>query len=137
MTDEQLAAIEQRAEAATSGPWCADEYRVYRSDSVHDAKYGYNDTCLIDTKHQNYYNSRTRAEADQTADMAFIAAARTDVPALLAEVRRLGSLLDTARGALADIGHMTPGEVARGVMQNKARRIYNSTAPHPIPKDQR
>ena len=50
-----------------------------------------------------------------------------DTPALIAEVRRLRDVSDTARGALADIAGMSAREIADGVAQRKAQRIYNET----------
>jgi hypothetical protein len=49
------------------------------------------------------------------------------VRALAKEVRRLRGVLDLTRGALADIALMTPGEIADGVAQRKAKRIYDET----------
>jgi hypothetical protein len=62
-----LDAIEARANAATDGPWrLSEDYNdIHASDGDHLASYWH------------------------TADGAFIAHARTDVPALLAEVRHL------------------------------------------------
>jgi hypothetical protein len=49
-----------------------------------------------------------------------------DVPALVAEVRRLRNTLGVARGALADIAHMSELEL-RDVAARKAERIYDET----------
>lgn len=72
MTDEQLAAIRARCEAATPGPWDAH------------ANIGY---CGIMADGDK--RPLLRADTCTFADGAFIAHAREDVPALLDEVARL------------------------------------------------
>lgn len=82
MTESELQAIEARANAATPGPWsetddtgtviacyCSGGPGVFAGEAD-PAVYGGNDR----------------------ADFAFIAAARSDVPTLIAEVRRLQSI---------------------------------------------
>jgi hypothetical protein len=100
MTDEELAGIEARANAATAGPWTVD-----------------NDTdkrCQIAT-----------ASAGVIADMlrvdgVFCAAARTDVPALLAEVRRLRGELQCV---VAHTGHLPDAdrELLAGLLASCSR----------------
>lgn len=82
MTDTELAAIRERCEAATEGPWEKITERwlgVWQDIRVvaFDGKY----TICGDTA---------------IADAEFIAAARTDVPALLDEVERMRGLLGRA-----------------------------------------
>lgn len=72
MTDEDLQAIRMRAEAATPGPWVKD-----------------NDSPIVRGPEMILYDEGGHSDPD--AD--FIAAARTDVPALLAEVDRLRAAL--------------------------------------------
>jgi hypothetical protein len=73
MTDDELQAIEARADAATPGPWhlataCCDD----------------------DENFSNVEAGHTDIASDvPNADAVFIVAARTDVPALVKEVRRL------------------------------------------------
>lgn len=67
MTEQQLADLDALAAAATPGPWEQIDSRAYSSGTGLQV-------CLCN-------------ETD--ADAAFIAAARTAVPALVAEVRRL------------------------------------------------
>lgn len=80
MTDLDLDAIEARANAATAGPWRVwSGSRVEHKSAVetawsHDADGG--DTELV-------------ADCCPTADAAFIAHSRTDIPALVTEIRRL------------------------------------------------
>lgn len=87
MSPEQLAEIEARAAAATPGPWevagagglrGTDEYFVRMGED--DA---YNDVAIASDIFDPIYNEISKANA------AFIAHARADVPALVAEVRRL------------------------------------------------
>lgn len=93
MTDEELAEIEARAVRATAGPWITHGYgsgdsyvRVTQPD-------GWPDDPVCDVGR----NTNNREQ-----DAAFIAYARTDVPALVAEVRRLQKALRDASSALLD-----------------------------------
>lgn len=80
MTEEELTAIEARATAATREPWV-----------VGDA---YVPTVSLSVGQVSVYGMGMEvAECQIDADAAFIAAARVDVPALVAEVRRLRSAL--------------------------------------------
>ena len=84
MTDQttrplNLAHIETRANAATEGPWCTDAWEIYQGTEYQPGlSMWIGETC----------RGTSTPEQDQ-ADAAFVAAARTDVPALIAEVRRL------------------------------------------------
>jgi hypothetical protein len=84
MTLEELDAIEARANAASDGPWEAEfsdeESPVLTGIGVKD---GYHEICQTD---YGVYGPAMK-------DAEFIAAARTDVPALVAEVRRLRDLM--------------------------------------------
>ena len=78
-TTEHLAEIEARATAATEGPWCTDAWEIYQGTQyVPGISMWIGETC----------RGTSTPEQDQ-ADAAFVAAARTDVPALIAEVARL------------------------------------------------
>ncbi|MEV7840246.1 hypothetical protein AB0O77_23910 [Streptomyces albidoflavus] len=77
LSPEYLAWIAARAEAATAGPWCTDGAEIYQGDEYVSYAFWVGETCRAD-------------EADGgLLDAAFIAHARTDIPALLAEVERL------------------------------------------------
>ncbi|MFD6240573.1 hypothetical protein ACFWFV_13775 [Streptomyces diastaticus] len=77
LSPEYLAEIAARIKAATAGPWCTDGAEIYQGDEYSWDAFWVGETCRAD-------------EADGgTVDAAFIAHARTDVPALLAEVERL------------------------------------------------
>jgi hypothetical protein len=83
VTDEELNAIEARANAATPGPWELGEHEILAAHSaVVVAGAGCCDPVRLD------------------ADANFICQARTDAPALVAEVRRLRAALIQAAVAL-------------------------------------
>jgi hypothetical protein len=75
LTIEQLEAIRERAEKATEGPWFA----IHNTDISVESPPG---SCDINSI----------AYADRVPDAEFIANARQDIPALLAEVDRLRKL---------------------------------------------
>lgn len=78
MTEAELTAIEERANAATREPWIVGDTYV--------------PTALVDrpvSAVSVYGMGMEVAECQRDTDGAFIAAARVDVPALVAEVRRL------------------------------------------------
>lgn len=86
MTDEELGAIEARAGAATPGPWgyYGDTHPAWAAG--HAGSYVYSRSapvkvCQLADPWQHNPN--------KAIDAAFIASARADVPALVAEVRRL------------------------------------------------
>lgn len=80
MTTQPLdtAAIQARCDAATDGPWYADH--------VDGEVYDYDGRCI----------AQTTAMDGPNPNAIFAAAARTDVPALLARVAELEQQLDTA-----------------------------------------
>ena len=82
MSTEELDAIEARATAATAGPWTYEG-----SGCIHTRA-----TEHYDPEDEAYVLEVLRGPDDpsrHTANGRFVAAARTDVPALVAEVRRL------------------------------------------------
>jgi hypothetical protein len=83
MTEDELQAIEARANAATPGPWEVEQKdcTVLRAPNGPPA-----DQSLMGD--EQYYPWTP----DRIEDWQFIASARTDVPALVAEVRRLRAL---------------------------------------------
>ena len=78
MPQEQLNAIRGRVTAATHGPWCHWSGRDQRDNCVKS-----------DSREDMHTVADVIPEAD---DAQFIAHARTDIPALLAEVERLRAL---------------------------------------------
>lgn len=83
ISDEELAAISARAAAATPAPWQAlDNGSIVYAGDPQPVRWGTYVLASIGA-----HGRRSRKPSDE--DAAFIAAARTDVPALLAEIDRL------------------------------------------------
>lgn len=78
LTEERLFEIKARAKAATPGPWYHVLAAIVGTTPRPDDD---NTTCICNTEWGNATNVQSNA--------SFIAAAREDVPALLAEVERL------------------------------------------------
>lgn len=87
ITDDDLTRWEELAAGATEGPWRTGNHRL-ASDFHHGAGTVMNDERVLLVGNSNF---------DCAADAALAAEARTAVPALVAEVRRL-------RGVDAEIG---------------------------------
>jgi hypothetical protein len=92
LSAERLAEIEARADAATDGPWCTDSWEIYQGSEYEPGlSFWIGETC------------RGTADLEQDrADAAFVAAARSDVPALVAEIRRLWDERRSTNEALDD-----------------------------------
>ena len=86
MTEERFAEIRARAEAATPGPW-VDRLRDF--EGVDGYGLESHPTVEANGKTVCIFYEREIDDENDDADAAFIAAAREDVPALLAEVERL------------------------------------------------
>lgn len=98
LTEQQLADIETRANAATPGPWCTDSWEIYQGTEYEPGiSMWIGETC----------RGTTSPEQD-SSDAEFVAAARTDVPALLAEVRRLRAESERRTEDLAAADNPTP-----------------------------
>lgn len=82
MADERLAEIEARAQAATEGPWRVQSVR--RADNEIGVFVAYVGSLAV------LANEPNKSEQE---DATFVAHARTDIPDLLAEVRRLRAVL--------------------------------------------
>ena len=101
LTDQQLDDIDARAKAATPGPWGVYEYgggtKLDIAADLQDTGCGYRARREIasledepldnDPTHREWTAEEDWAQVQ--ADAAFVAAARTDVPALVDEIRRL------------------------------------------------
>jgi hypothetical protein len=74
VTEEELDAIEARANAATTGPWVL---------GYHGRGY----TICCDADGTTIVSAPDAQDEDLSEDEVFIAAARSDVPALIAELR--------------------------------------------------
>ena len=104
MTEDELAGMEQRAEKATTGPWSVGSVsgQCYMDHAHGRARCDYQYT--VSGAQGVAFNGTDRpvtlvgwddrGPILSAGDSAFIAAARTDVPALVAEVRRLRALID-------------------------------------------
>jgi hypothetical protein len=86
-----LDAIRARCEVATDGPWTT-EGEVARIESGEPGAWG---DPVVDVVYLGHGASELHLSEE---DAEFIAAARTDVPALIAEVERLRALLDGRHG---------------------------------------
>ncbi|MFE1192890.1 hypothetical protein ACFW6E_08825 [Streptomyces olivaceoviridis] len=130
MTDQQLDldAIQTRANAATPGPWCTDSWEIYQGTEYEPGlSMWIGETC----------RGTSSLEQDR-ADAAFVAAARTDVPALVAEVHRLRARVAEleeagtyARSALAALCYdlEDPGSNALGALYEISRATTGVEAP--------
>ncbi len=90
MTEQELAAIEARANEATAGPWVKNgsvpEQVIYAPTKRYPNRTSFMPIVYVtqtDYASGEYYADMLDGDAE------FIAHARTDVPALVAEVRRL------------------------------------------------
>jgi hypothetical protein len=92
VTDDELKAFEALAEAATPGPWDTNGYYIEREE----APGGEFERLLYNGGRDDTYCNMTEA------DFAFVAAARSAVPALVAEVRRQREELFRVKGELLD-----------------------------------
>ncbi len=122
MNEKELAEIEARAEAATPGPWDIGHEAppLYAGNNCITAKLGERVAIIFEANH-NF-------ELDNSAN--FIAHARQDVPALVAEVRRLTNLLEALEfltedetGMLSD-APLTPDKLVEILRLLKDQRDY-------------
>lgn len=87
MTPEELDAIEARANAAQSGPWWVVTVGKDHEDGP---------SHVIMSEHVSITEAFAGGEIPQSNDAEFMAKSRTDVPDLIAEVRRLTTERDAA-----------------------------------------
>jgi hypothetical protein len=87
VTPEQLAEIEDRARSATPGPWASGHKSWAGENAVLSIILNGLPVAICGEETAN-------TEHPASADAEFIAHARQDVPALVAEVRRLQDELD-------------------------------------------
>jgi len=91
MTESELQAIEARAEAATEGPW-----NIEGDEPKHLALSGWSASMWSAGSGYQVLLHRGTSWQPKRSDFEFIAHARTDIPALLAEVRRLRARAEVA-----------------------------------------
>lgn len=133
MTDAELQAIEDRANAATDGPWDVWRGPQYVGGGE-DLCIGRGDEWLANMDHREprcaqisddgHFDSNCNIctvdsepiSVEQKANADFIAHARTDVPALVAEVRRLRALLVEAhtKGLVDDLADIAADLYLKG-----------------------
>lgn len=87
MTEDELATIEARANASQPGPWW-----VVTVGKDHDDGPSH----IVMSKYVSITEAFAGGEIPQSVDAEFMAKARADVPALVAEVRRLTAERDAA-----------------------------------------
>lgn len=87
MTQEQLDAIQERVDATTEGPW------EQCGRGIDGGPSSITEVVTLDVECMGYCYGGTGLGVQNEADAEFIAHARQDVPALLAEVERRGARL--------------------------------------------
>ncbi len=105
MDETKLKQIEERAAAASAGPWKYDDYGdMIFGPHVDDGER------IADIRGHGYLQGILKLDSDGIAKQLeanghFIVASREDVPALVAEVRALNLQLSEAEKALSRIWH--------------------------------
>jgi hypothetical protein len=122
LTPPDLDAIEARAAAATPGPWTVEG----EGDLP-----GINDLMVVDPVEQWICNVDDGNAKRNLADAAFIAAARTDVPALVAALRASLAREAALREALAGID-----ERAASLEQDARTGTHGDACPRRIADDE-
>jgi hypothetical protein len=90
MTPERLEQIEKRCNAATAGPWSVARYTNYLGYSIFaDPPTG----CIAERWYDNEQQAPYKEQIGGNAQ--FIAHARTDIPDLLSEIKRLRGELNS------------------------------------------
>lgn len=124
MTNDELEAVRARVLAATAGPWT---FREQKGTSVggFDApgttvcSFGYDDT---------YYP--TEGTPPETADAAFIAHARTDIPALLDALTRAEAHAERLAAVMAEFIAAEDSLIAELVAVGET--VDSCSAPFPL-----
>jgi len=116
---DHLAAIEARAQAATEGPW-----EVTKEATIIAPIPNADDAYWLFEAHDAHKDGRGIPVDDCLADAAFIAHARTDVPALLALVRdqqdKLDRVLELADWAGHRGWHIAPATLRNTINEASA-----------------
>ena len=134
MTDDELKAIEDRCEKATPGPWSTLHHH-YAENGLGSVQIVSADDPEEAEEHQVTDGKDELAfiPGPAAANAAFITAARTDVPALLAEVRRLraGILAAIARVNENGEGGDSAGEMLGSLLYDISTLIGAATETKP------
>jgi hypothetical protein len=112
MNNEQLAAIRARAEKATKGPWETEweQIQYERWNRRYGEFHAYAMTPMVVAKSVDDKEAVAKAIEQVEADADFIANARTDIPALLADGLHWRAECERLRAALSGIETLTaPG----------------------------
>lgn len=121
-----LAAIQARADAATLGPW----QWAWDDDASPPLGQTYGVTDL-----GNHPVAVTSTSRDGHADADFIAHARTDIPALLAEVAELRAANERAEKDADQLAEWTGALLASNVDSLILTAVVHSAAPYNGPLD--
>ena len=98
MTNEELDRLQRISDSATIGPWGISGAFMQFIDS--DPESDRNDTIICEMWNRNALHDLS----DQgMSDLAFIMTARTALPELIAEVRRLTALAEAAENDMEDM----------------------------------
>lgn len=111
MNEAELTAIEEQCAKATKGPWDYDEIATpFYNDAEGDSRGGLGTgfyevftAVMVEDDGEPYEDTIVLVERATKADAIFIAAARTDIPLLVAEVRRLEFALYEATNELTEL----------------------------------
>ncbi len=127
--DEWLAERERLAEAATKGPWVYDD-GVRGGSGPDDYPWEEHGGRMLASKVAGHDIIIDEHGFDLDADGAFIADARTAVPALVAAVRRLREKIDRLRGILKATAQATSAQLgaALGAVDGEHERLRAENA---------
>lgn len=108
MTPERLGEIERRANAATAGPWFNDVLtdHVLGTQAPNGESHIVLSGTVDEDDIRDWGEDGKYCTFDTPATKEFVSHARTDVPDLVAEVRRLHSENSELRRLRAAVGHM-------------------------------
>jgi hypothetical protein len=117
MNTEELQAIRSRCDAATPGPWIAKAYNPYRDRAV-----------IHQTPESQKINPLRWQRACicrevRAHDADFIEHARTDIPALLAEVERLRDIEARAQAQSEDVQANWLSPIEAAALQAEVARL--------------
>ncbi|MDM5229675.1 hypothetical protein [Lysinibacillus pakistanensis] len=126
MNQEQLNAIKQRVEKATIGPWCVNEEIDGIYDGCRTVVKAPNAPSKWATRIVSVGQTRRHIRKDAESNIEFIAHAREDVPALVAEVERLREAL----GFYANADNYEPVTIEKWIPQvGGSRKMIQSIVP--------
>ena len=131
LTDAYLDAIEQRANAATDGPWdydgCGEISQHFSLPEPWATVVSTDVACMA------YCYGGSAAGAERDEDAEFIAHARDDVPRLLAEVRRLQAADERVRALHHPVEIEPSGTICGECSYRMPNGRYLPVVEHPCP----